>query len=170
MNITGNERADQAAKKGTELKQINAKRYVSISFIKRKIKESALIEWQEEYAKLEKGRFYSQFECSPRWRTYKKTVKKKVWSAFMQLKIGHGYFKSYLARLPAYTTNRCFICGTKENPEHLILHCKATQAIREELKKEFNIREFSLKNLFNIKNSQEFLFKFIEKIKILIRE
>jgi hypothetical protein len=77
MNITGNERADQAAKKGTELKQ-NTKRYVSISFIKRKIKESALIEWQEEYAKLEKGKFYSQFECSPRWRTYKKTVKKKV--------------------------------------------------------------------------------------------
>ena len=51
---------------------------MSISFIKRKIKESALIEWQEEYAKLEKGKFYSQFECSPRWRTYKKTVKKKV--------------------------------------------------------------------------------------------
>ena len=43
MNITGNERADQAAKKGTELKQ-STKRYVSISFIKRKIKESALIE------------------------------------------------------------------------------------------------------------------------------
>jgi len=48
--------------------------------------------------------------------------------------MGHGYFKSYLVRLPDYTTNKCFICGTKENPEHLILHCKATRAIREELK------------------------------------
>ena len=43
MNITGNERADQAAKEDTQLKQIYAEKYVSFSFIKRKIKESALI-------------------------------------------------------------------------------------------------------------------------------
>ena len=48
--------------------------------------------------------------------------------------MGHGYFKSYLVRLPDYTTNKCFICGTKENPKHLILYCKATRAIKEELK------------------------------------
>ena len=88
----------------------------------------------------------------------------------MQLKIGHGYFKSYLARLLVYTINRCFICGIKENPEHLILYCKTTQVIKEELKKEFNIKEFSLKNLFSTKSGQEFLFKFIEKTKISTRE
>ena len=83
--------------------------------------------------------------------------------------MGHGYFKSYLVKLPDYTTNKCFICGIKENPEHLILHCKATRAIREELKQEFNIKEFSLKNLFNIKSEQEFLFKFLEKTQISTR-
>src|SRR5947208_2266349 len=87
----------------------------------------------------------------------------------MQLKLDHEYFKSYLIRLPEYTTNRCFICGTKENSEHLILHCKATQAIREELKQEFDIKEFSLKNLFNIKSGQEFLFKFLENTQVLTR-
>ena len=87
----------------------------------------------------------------------------------MQLKLGHGYFKSYLVRLPGYTIDKCFVCGTKENPEHLILHCKTTQAIREELKQEFNIKEFSLKNLFNIKSGQDFLFKFLEKTQILTR-
>jgi hypothetical protein len=169
MNIKGNELADQAAKKGTELQKASTEKYVSLSFIKRKIKESALIEWQEEYAKTNKGRFYSQFQCFPRWNAYKKTVKKKIWSAFMQLKLGHGYFKSYLVRLPEYTTNRCFICGTKENPEHLILHCKATQFVREELKQEFDIKEFSLKNLFNTKHGQEFLYKFLEKTQISTR-
>ena len=124
MNITGNEKADQAAKKGTESQQTNSEKYVSLSFIKRKIKESALIEWEKEYAKSNKGKFYSQFDCFPRWKAYKKTVKKKIWSAFMQLKMGHGYFKSYLVRLPDYSTDRCFVCGTRENPEHLILHCK----------------------------------------------
>src|SRR5437667_12319585 len=67
------------------------------------------------------------------------------------------------------TTNKCFICGTKENSEHLILHCKATQTVREELKQEFNIKEFSLKNLFNTKNEQEFLFKFLERTQISTR-
>ena len=57
----------------------------------------------------------------------------------------------------------------KKNPEYLIFYCKATRAIREELKQEFNIREFSLKNLFNIKSGQEFLFKFLEKTQISIR-
>ena len=33
----------------------------------------------------------------------------------------------------------------------------------------FNIKEFSLKNLFNIKSGQEFLFKFLEKTQILIK-
>ncbi len=78
MNIIGNEKADQAARKGTELQKICAEKYVSFSFIKRKIKESALLEWQQEYSKADKGKFYSQFQCFPRWNAYKKTVKKKI--------------------------------------------------------------------------------------------
>jgi len=87
----------------------------------------------------------------------------------MQLKMGHGYFKSYLVRLPDYSTDRCFVCGTRENSEHLILHCKATRAVREELKQEFDIKEFSLKNLFSTNTEQEFLFKFLEKTQISTR-
>ena len=87
----------------------------------------------------------------------------------MQLKMGHGYFKSYLVRLPDYSTDRCFVCGTRENPEHLILHCKATRAVREELKQEFDIKEFSLKNFFSTNTGQEFLFKFLEKTQISTR-
>ena len=78
-------------------------------------------------------------------------LKKQTWSIFIQLKLGHEYFRSYLVKFLNYSLNRCFICGIKENPEHLILHCKNTKYARKELKKEFNIKEFSLKNLFNIK-------------------
>ena len=59
MNIKDNELADQAAKKRTELQKISIEKYISLSFIKRKIKESALLEWQEEYAKINKDKFYS---------------------------------------------------------------------------------------------------------------
>ena len=78
MNITGNEKADQAAKKETEMQQTSAEKYVSLSFVKKKIKESALSEWQEEYVRTNKDKFYSQFDCFSRWRAYKKTVKKKI--------------------------------------------------------------------------------------------
>ena len=81
----------------------------------------------------------------------------------MQLKLGHGYFRSYLVRFLDYSSNRYFTCGIKESPEHLILHCKNTKYVRDGLKKEFDIKELSLKNLFNTKIGQEFLFKFIEK-------
>ncbi len=87
----------------------------------------------------------------------------------MQLKLDHEYFKSYLIRLSEYTINKCFICDTKENSEHLILHCKVTQVVREELKQKFDIKEFSLKNFFNTKIEQEFLFKFIEETQISTR-
>src|SRR5213083_32625 len=87
----------------------------------------------------------------------------------MQLKLDHEYFRFYLVRLSEYITNKCFICNTKKNSEHLILHCKITQAVREELKQEFDIKEFSLKNLFNTKHEQEFLYKFIEKTQISTR-
>ena len=44
MNIMGNELADKAAKKGTEIQKASSESYISIAFIKRKIKESALNE------------------------------------------------------------------------------------------------------------------------------
>ena len=44
MNIHGNEYADEAAKKRTKLQKISLEKYVSLAFIKRKIKESSLNE------------------------------------------------------------------------------------------------------------------------------
>ena len=45
MNIKGNELANKAAKKGTELQYIFLESYISLAFIKRKIKETGLINW-----------------------------------------------------------------------------------------------------------------------------
>ena len=45
MNIHGNEYIDEVIKGGTKLQKISLKKYVSLVFIKRKIKESSLNEW-----------------------------------------------------------------------------------------------------------------------------
>ena len=56
-------------------------------------------------------------------------------SAFFQLKLGHGYLKSYLHRLNIASNNKCK-CGKTENAKHLLLYCT--------LYKEERIRLFSL--------------------------
>ena len=83
MNIHGNEYADEAAKKGTELQKISLEKYVSLAFIKRKIKESSFNEWQIEYEKSKKGRYYSQFEGIPKWKAFLKALKKQTWLVFI---------------------------------------------------------------------------------------
>ena len=81
----------------------------------------------------------------------------------MQLKLDHKYFKFYLIKFLNYLLNRYFTCDIKKSSKYLILYCKNTKYVRNGLKKKFNIKELSLKNLFNTKIGQEFLFKFIEK-------
>ena len=66
MNIHGNEYADRAAKKGTELQKISLEKYVSLAFIKKQIKESSLNKWQAEYENSKKGRYYNQFKNIPK--------------------------------------------------------------------------------------------------------
>ena len=56
-------------------------------------------------------------------------------SAFFQLKLGHGYLKSYLYRLKIASNNKCKYSKTK-NIKHLLLYYK--------LYKEERIRLFSL--------------------------
>ena len=86
------------------------------------------------------------------------------------MKLGHEYFKFYLVKFLNYSINNCYTYNTKENPEHLILYCKNTRCAREELKKKLNIKDLSLKKLFNTKIGQEFLFKFIKKTQIATRK
>ena len=78
MSIHGNEYADKAAKKEIKLQKISLKKYVSLAFIKRKIKESSLNEWQIEYEKSKKGRYYNQFEDIPKWKAFPKVLKKQT--------------------------------------------------------------------------------------------
>ena len=150
MNIKENELADKTAKKEIKLQRTAIEKYISIAYIKRKIKESALIDWINIWqASKAKGKHYSQYECRPKWKTKAKILKKQIWSTYIQLKLGHGYFKSYLNRLPNYDTNICQFCNTKESPEHLLLFCRRYSQIRSKIKKEKQLNQLSSKILFD---------------------
>src|SRR5438552_806337 len=171
MNIKGNELADKAAKKGTKLQRIAAESYISLAFIKKKVKESALTEWHKTWQdSKKKGKHYNQFECKPKWKIKEKTIKKQIWSTYIQLKLGHGYFKSYLNRLSNYNSELCQFCNTKENPEHLLLHCERYSQIRRKIKQEKQLNQISLKILFSSKSGKNFLFDYLKETNIATRK
>ena len=171
MNIKGNELTDKVVKKGTELQHVTPKSYISLAFIKRKIKEMGLANWNNIWTdSIAKNKHYSQFECKPKWKQAAKIVKKQVFSSLFQLKSGHGYFKSYLNRALDACPNICFIYNTKENPEHLILNCKRYSSIRNKIKKEKQLNQLSLKMLFSSKQGQDFLFEYIIQTGIATRK
>jgi hypothetical protein len=97
-------------------------------------------------------------------------VKKQVFSSLFQLKSGHEYFKFYLNRASDTCSDICFICNTKENPEHLILNCKRYSSIRNKIKAEKQLDQLSLKMLFSSKQDQDFLFEYITQTGIMTRK
>src|SRR5437762_2473120 len=161
MNIRGNELADKAAKKGTELQYVNPESYISMAFIKRKIKETGLIDWNEIWLNSKsKGKHYTQFECKPKWKQSTRIVKKQIFLSYFQLKSGHGYFKSYLNKASNSYPDICFIYNIKENPEYLLLYCKRYSSIKSRIKAEKQLNQLSLKILFSLKQGEDFLFKY----------
>jgi hypothetical protein len=83
--------------------------------------------WKKSYAKASTkrqrgpGSYFNRFEWIPRKRIEAK-ASRKTQSAYYTLKLGHGYFKSYLHRFHKTASNRCE-CGREETPEHLLLRC-----------------------------------------------
>ena len=49
---------------------------------------------------------------------------KMIFGTIMQLKFGHGYFRSYLYRLKDYNSSKCTNrCNERQTPEHQLLNC-----------------------------------------------
>ncbi len=52
MNIYGNEKADEKAKVDLKLRTVHDEAITSLSFLKRKVKECCLNNWQKEWQNL----------------------------------------------------------------------------------------------------------------------
>src|SRR5215469_15167233 len=99
-------------------------------------------------------------------------LKKLTWSTMVQLKLAHGYFRSYLTRLPAYDSEICPNCDSrqKETPHHLILDCQNQSEIRKMTIRKLDIRDQSLCTLFLTKRGQDQLFQFLTESKVATRK
>src|SRR6266536_4151767 len=153
MNIYGNEKV----KLGSKLRTVHHEVITSLSFLKRKVQECCLDNWQKKWQNLKnKGKHYQQFDCTPKWKVSKKKVQKRTWLSYIQLKIGHDFFKSYLKTLPNYESAECFYHrNIIQKPTHLVLECYEYRADRVEAFEGLDNNQKSMKYLFNTKIGRE---------------
>ena len=107
-NIPGNETADELAKKAAK-SQSNPVKKVSLTNIRKRLNQTTIDRWNNQWQQnTTKGRHYSQFTASIKRKTCKIFTDRRTWTAYIQLKLGHGYFRSYLSRISQdINTDRC---------------------------------------------------------------
>ena len=90
----------------------------------------------------------------------------------VQLKLAHGYFRSYLTRLPDYDSKICPNCDSDQNktPHHLIFDCRSQSAIRKRTIQRLDIQDQNLCSIFLTKRGQDQLIKYLEESKIATRK
>ena len=175
-DIQGNEIADKAAK--TESKYSNltySECFTSFSYVKRKIKAKAMENWTQHWKKANKGQHYSQFEENSSFHVKEilKSTDRLSFSTFVQMKLRHDYFKSYLFRLLKYDFKKCHEnCDKNQTPEHLLTACQHFKSEQSELKNQ--LRKVNLphsaKVLFTTKEGIKTVLQFLKKTKVETRK
>jgi ribonuclease HI len=174
-NVPGNELADSLAKEATELvPDSNNTSYAHLGSI---IRDVRLKEWQTVLDKYD--RLPSQnpeaYKVQFPWKLGSKIplppgTKRRLASAFYQLKLGHGYLKSYLYRMGHSESDLCRQCGRRETAEHLLLSCKTLAAARSRLRDALQGTRLSLRILLHTKTGIEKTLIFLKETGIMSRK
>ncbi len=108
---------------------INIRKRTIMNFIKKQIdkeiKEQWLITWNNSIKKENQYQKHTA-RVNLSYRSLKKLQKidRLMFSTFIQLKMKHDYFKSYLHRLSENNLNKCYeICKMRQTSKHLLLNC-----------------------------------------------
>ena len=96
-------------------------------------------------------------------------MKRLLASTFYQLKLGHGYLNSYLARIGKSDNARCS-CGATQTAAHLLLSCKWYRRERKELKEMLEEDSLTLPLLLHTKKGIAATLTFLESTKLATRK
>ncbi|KAJ8063422.1 hypothetical protein OCU04_008642 [Sclerotinia nivalis] len=165
-SVEGNELADALAKEAT--KQRSSSNETSFASLEMDIKRTKSEEWNTLLYSSNSA--YSKIYP---WKTSSKigipeNTKRSSISALFQLKIGHGYFKSYLQRFGISANDKCR-CGKRESPNHLLFSCPLYKSTRRIFKKNNPTSRLTMKYLLHTKTGIIKTLEFIEETKIATR-
>jgi ribonuclease HI len=168
--VGGNEIADELARNGTKSSILERTRYVSITNLRRKIKELSLTEWKSIWTNANRGKTYTKLPVKINYQvTPHLNISDRVLSSTItQLRLGHGYFMSYLGRLPSYDTTRCECGARTQTPKHLLMECKLYAHQRQLMRKA--VRPFLLPVLLGTKSGIDAVIPFLKSTSIATRK
>lgn len=171
-NIVGNEEADSLAKYAAKCPPKTKES--SLAFYRMLVKQELDKEWLFKAEKLKKLARESSYLKTFSWKIRKKLnlppTEREIASAFYQLKVGHGYFKSYLYRFSYAETDLC-TCGTaKQTPRHLILGCSLYKAPRLKIKERLETLRPSLNSVLNTREGILAMLEYLKETRIATRK
>jgi ribonuclease HI len=123
-NIMGNEDTDTLAKLATTSPP-TTQLPISLSWLRRKVREQHTADWTAWYATCPKPKSYSAPHRHRLDAAYT-TLPRKLSSAILRLRTGHGYFLACLAHPPTekYPSRNCTCpLHPPQMPKHLLLSC-----------------------------------------------
>ena len=99
-------------------------------------------------------------------------INKLTFSTFIQLKMRHDYFKSYLHQLSENNLNKCYeICNARQTSKHLLLNCRHYRAEQIKLKKKAQLKNTdTILTLFIIKIERITSLKYLKNTWIATRK
>ena len=165
-DVKGNEKADTLAKEAAKERPTTST-IASLAYLGTEInkiqKTEQLMEYKRYTDRPTKNRnSYSRIFKLNTHTTIKvpKGTPREISSAFYSLKLGHGYFNSYLKRFNKRDCNLC-ICYKPQTPQHLLLDCKQYKTHRNTLKESIPHRPITLPLLLQTKTGIKATLAFI---------
>ncbi len=177
-SIIENKKADQLIKiAAQEVSVIDNMKAIIISFVKKQICKEMKLQWLKIWkSSIKKENQYwkiiSNVNLSHKsWKELRK-IDKLTFSIFIQLKMKHDYFKSYLHRLSENNSNKCYeICNARQTLKHLLLNCRHYRAKQRKFKEKAQLKNTDIiLTLFIIKIERIATLKYLKNTRIATRK
>ena len=177
-SIIENKKADQLIKIATqEVSIIDNMKAIIISFVKKQICKKIKLQWLEIWKssiKKENQYWKNILNVNLSHKSLKelRKIKRLTFSIFIQLKMKHDYFKSYLHRLSKNNSNKCYeICNARQTSKHLLLNCRHYRAEQRKLKEKAQLKNTDIiLTLFIIKIERIATLKYLRNTWIATRK
>ena len=136
MGYPGNERADQLAKKATEMQVYGPTPFLtpSINFLKKEIEISIYKEWVARWHALADCRQTRMFCPTPQARRTRQLLQctRSVYSRVVRLLTGHNFMLRHEKIAGNCDSDTCRLCGEgQESSEHILYQCGVLSGHRQ---------------------------------------
>jgi ribonuclease HI len=165
--VIGNELADSIAKESTS--QEPQAIAISLAHLSSALRALSRQAWARAIGSLKPttnpNSYRALYTLEPKTKINTPRAPRELLSALYQLKLGHGYTRSYLYRLGHASNNRCN-CGREETPRHLLLGCPELAGPRASLKDKLGTNRLTLELLLGTSQGVTATLDFLRKTKI----